>query len=328
MFVPNTDFIQAFYLYTFVDICVFSLVLLYCQCMKTLHAEKEFHESDFPFDYMRTGLQTPYVRHTHDFTEINLITNGTIIESVNSRVYRLTQGSVVIMHKGDVHETTWAANASGMLVRFIPDKLRIETSELQVIPGYNALFKTTHSDDNPLQEATVLHLSNDVFYTAQNILLQIGEEFSEKPDGYRAQIRALLTQYIILLSRHYTQTATVLSHRFFTLAQTIQYIEQNFSEKITVDELAEIAGMKRRNFVKVFHKATGHAPIDYLIHYRVSQAAFLIRERPINMTEIALNCGFSDSNYFARQFRKIMHMSPTEYRKRVRKQEKERKKDK
>ena len=68
---------------------------------------------------------------------------------------------------------------------------------------------------------------------------------------------------------------------------------------------------------RVFREVTGHAPIEYLIHMRVRKAMELLRDTPWSVTKIAASVGFTNANYFSRQFKAVTGGSPTAYRKGV-----------
>jgi AraC-like DNA-binding protein len=69
--------------------------------------------------------------------------------------------------------------------------------------------------------------------------------------------------------------------------------------------------------MRVFRKATGQTPIDYLVRLRIQKSISLLRNTDQPIIEIALESGFNDSNYFTRQFRKLTNESPSAYRKRI-----------
>jgi transcriptional regulator GlxA family with amidase domain len=72
--------------------------------------------------------------------------------------------------------------------------------------------------------------------------------------------------------------------------------------------------MSARGFIRAFRAAMGSPPIAYLIQLRVNRAADMLRRSAQSITDIAFTVGFSDSNYFTRQFRKIVGVSPRVYR--------------
>ena len=88
-------------------------------------------------------------------------------------------------------------------------------------------------------------------------------------------------------------------------------------QPVTLDELVEISGMSRRNFIRTFEETTGSSPIKYLIDLRIREASRLLRSTDKSVTDIAFDVGFADSNYFSRQFRSALGISPREYRKQI-----------
>jgi transcriptional regulator GlxA family with amidase domain len=65
---------------------------------------------------------------------------------------------------------------------------------------------------------------------------------------------------------------------------------------------------------RIFRQIMGRSPIDYLIRLRIHKAAQLLRREPMRVKEVSAAVGFTDSNYFTRQFRNVMGASPREYR--------------
>jgi len=72
--------------------------------------------------------------------------------------------------------------------------------------------------------------------------------------------------------------------------------------------------MSRSNLMRVFRKATGQTPIEYLLRLRIQKAMELLRNSSLSITEIALEVGFNDSNYFTRQFRRVLGETPRSFR--------------
>ncbi len=100
------------------------------------------------------------------------------------------------------------------------------------------------------------------------------------------------------------------------MAEAIAHLETHFHQPVHLDQLAQIARMSKRSFMRAFRAATGVPPISYLIRQRVNRAAVLLRNGNESITEIAFEAGFTDSNYFSRQFRQVFGLTPSDYRKR------------
>jgi transcriptional regulator GlxA family with amidase domain len=73
--------------------------------------------------------------------------------------------------------------------------------------------------------------------------------------------------------------------------------------------------MSVRNFYRIFQQATGASPVHYLLNLRISHAAELLKHSDCSITDIAYECGFQDSSYMTKQFKKQMGTTPRMFRK-------------
>ncbi len=148
------------------------------------------------------------------------------------------------------------------------------------------------------------------------LLLSVMKE-NRSPDEYsRYAVEALLEEFFILLLR----TQVNPDSRTVALDEKIRYysvidpairrIHTGYSEKLTIDELAEICSVSKYHFCRVFKLATGMSAIQYLMRYRLRIAHALLGETDKSISEIAWNCGFSDENYFYRCYKKQYGDSP------------------
>ena len=92
----------------------------------------------------------------------------------------------------------------------------------------------------------------------------------------------------------------------------LHYIHGNFSQDLTVQQLADRLGLSRSYFCVLFRREVGMPPQQYLVRYRVSQACKLL-EAGYRVTEAGLECGFNSPSHFSAQFSLVMGMSPREY---------------
>jgi AraC-like DNA-binding protein/mannose-6-phosphate isomerase-like protein (cupin superfamily) len=97
------------------------------------------------------------------------------------------------------------------------------------------------------------------------------------------------------------------------IVRAVDVVEARFAEPLTIDELAETAGMSRYHFGRTFRRHTGKSPYQYLMATRMHRAAELLRKRRHTVTEAAYNVGVFDLGRFARAFRKEMGCAPSRY---------------
>ena len=82
---------------------------------------------------------------------------------------------------------------------------------------------------------------------------------------------------------------------------------------ISLEKLTEVAHMSKSSLTRCFQRALGVSPIEYLIRLRVRKAADLLRSSDTRIIGVAFSVGFTDGNYFARQFRALVGCSPREF---------------
>ena len=92
-------------------------------------------------------------------------------------------------------------------------------------------------------------------------------------------------------------------------------LESSSAQPWTLESMAESAGLHRTRFAHYVRKLRNMTPLECLAHLRVERARRLMRERPgLSLTDIALECGFASSQYFATVFRRVTGRSPREER--------------
>lgn len=98
----------------------------------------------------------------------------------------------------------------------------------------------------------------------------------------------------------------------------LTYIQQHFQEKLTLEQIAAAAAVSERECLRCFHSCIQTTPFSYLTDYRIQVAERLLRTTDRPVTEIALETGFGDGAYFAKLFRQARSVSPSQYRKNLR----------
>ena len=100
----------------------------------------------------------------------------------------------------------------------------------------------------------------------------------------------------------------------YSVGRVQQYIELHFGENITVKKLAQTAYMSESSLNRLFKKETSFTPIEYLIQTRIEKSKILLRRKDLPITEIAQRCGFGNSAHFTSCFKRLVNISPSEYR--------------
>ncbi|MGN0292648.1 MAG: helix-turn-helix domain-containing protein [Lachnospiraceae bacterium] len=123
----------------------------------------------------------------------------------------------------------------------------------------------------------------------------------------------MLTDLLVSSLSESSRTAATAS----TMRHLIRYMEKNYTEPISVEQLTKDFGISRSQLFREFKKYTGFAPNDYLIQVRINAAKRLLGSSAMSVAEVAYAVGFHNINNFTNMFKKITGMTPSEYRKQV-----------
>lgn len=99
---------------------------------------------------------------------------------------------------------------------------------------------------------------------------------------------------------------------------TQDYMVQHYQEALTLESLAQLAGLSVSHYSRLFKKVIGYSPIDYLTHLRMDRAKELLVLSDYRLKSIAQSVGYGDEFYFSRIFKKVVGLSPRDYVKRHR----------
>lgn len=99
------------------------------------------------------------------------------------------------------------------------------------------------------------------------------------------------------------------------MKEMLSYVHENFGQHLSVQDIAQSGKVSRTECFKLFQNILHKTPTEYLNEYRLSTAAMLLTHSQKSITDIALSCGFGDTSYFSKIFRKQYGVTPREYRK-------------
>jgi AraC family L-rhamnose operon transcriptional activator RhaR/AraC family L-rhamnose operon regulatory protein RhaS len=282
-----------------------------------IHKEYVFEHSDFPLGVNFNKFHPDYSAHKHDFSELVIVKNGTGINVVNGVSYRLSAGDVFVIPHGRVHEYRETDHLTLFNIYFDNKQLDLKRWDAGLLAGYHALFLIEPIYRQKDDFNSRLRLNQEQLIRIWGLVELLEQELVANDPGFRLMGMARFMEVVCLLSRYYGESTEENSLKILRVAETISHMEAHFTEPIAIDDLAKMAHMSSRNFHRVFLDATGKTPSAYLIGLRIMKAIHQLEFSDSNITEIAFACGFTDSNYFARQFRKIMNESPADFRQRI-----------
>jgi len=111
------------------------------------------------------------------------------------------------------------------------------------------------------------------------------------------------------------QPRSSLTEYISRMNKTLDYIDANIENPMTLGELASVANFSKYHFNRIFHSIVGETPFQFIQRVRIERAAMLmLTNRKMTVSEVALRCGFTDLSVFSRNFKASFGVSPTRYR--------------
>ncbi len=145
------------------------------------------------------------------------------------------------------------------------------------------------------------------------------EEFISKDVCFLLPVKANIFLLVSAIIRYYASKKNELDrmiyHNVIRLRPAIEYITDNYDEKIYIETLSDMVALSPDYFTKMFKDSIGKTPIDYINGVRVNQSLRLLTMTDTPINEIADRTGFSNPNYFHKIFKSYMQTSPLAYRK-------------
>ena len=279
-------------------------------------------ERSFPFHCHSQRAMIPGITtspHIHEFIEILYCTMGEYRVTLNGKAYRLAAGDLIVVNSREIHEAyAVMVPAKYTVIKFSPELLSSTPKSVfeykYMLPftlentGLNKLFTHEMTKDSCIGEAT------------ENML----NEYTRKQYGYEMAIRGELCRLFLWILRKWESDGANLNSggdlpesTMLKLKEVFEYIDNNFNDDITLEAAAEVCGFSVSHFSRVFKKTVGENFSDYLNSRRILEAQRLVATTDMNITEIAMECGFSSVSYFIKRFRDKTGVSPKKYRGRM-----------
>ena len=141
------------------------------------------------------------------------------------------------------------------------------------------------------------------------ISISMGDEIA-KDALADLELKSLLVRVIQTQNMALLETDPVVNRR---LTNVIQFIRQHLTEKIGIELLCEKACMSKSVFFRLFKNTFGLSPLEYIIRERINLAKSLLKSPEVSVTAACYQSGFNNLNYFARLFKRIEGVTPSEF---------------
>ncbi len=272
---------------------------------------------DFPLAIYTTRIQSNvlgYITwHWHTELQFCIVIKGMVEFLVNQETYTLGPGQGIFVNSGQLH---MARNAEGF-----DSTYACLDFDARLVSSFAGSAVSTKYVAPYLGKASCAVCLLDPGETWQKHVL---EQLVEVYENYHGKTPDELKMTILLSDAWRSLVKNALSLAAATEAKPIKpqvkeildYIGQHYTQAISLDDVARHVNLSKATCCRDFKAQLGHTLSEHILNMRLQQASRLLLTTDLNITEVALACGFGSSSYFIMKFRKSTGVSPAVWRKR------------
>ncbi len=277
-----------------------------------------FNNTEFPLGVRFAYPQPPEDIHTHDrFSELVIIHKGSASHITGDEKYTIQAGDCFVITGNRAHGYGDLNDLYLVNVLFDHAHILDRVPHIQKLPAYHVLFCLEPRFRRQHCFESRLHLGPEELSHVLSLVDLLKKELDIRNPGFEFMAVSIFMQIVGFLCRSYGHKGDMPTASLMKMGKVLGYLQSHYRNPIHLEDLVALSGMTQRTFMRVFNEATGLSPIDYLIRLRVAKAGELLTITNQSVTEVAFRVGFEDSNYFTRQFKRIVGTSPSAYRTRL-----------
>lgn len=253
--------------------------------------------------------------HWHEEIEVLVVHSGAIHMSVDSMEFTLKEGEGAFINANVLHSAQIAGEGDCVLHSLVYNTSLIsgaaesvfEQRYLRPLAGCCSMSAIPFYREMGWHQEAVQYIQKA--YNAYN-----AEKF-----GYEFIVRESLSHVWYLLITN--MQALIKKENQAETRDTIRtkammnFLHQHYSEPLNLGYIASIANISERECLRCFKRTIGISPMQYLLKYRVSLSARLLRDTDLTVAEVCTLSGFDSPSYFSKMFKRYMRYTPTDYRK-------------
>lgn len=264
----------------------------------------------FLFTWKGRRAEDEKAYHSHDFLEIAYIMSGSGRYRIEGKLYDIGEGDLLIINPHVLHQ--------GLVVK--PENAATEF----FVAASDIRFNGMPGNTMPLPETgPVIHTSGEFRQKIARICASMEAENAVCWQGRYSMMKAYLMQMLLLIVRQQMEPLEIKrgqafesSSRKYVVEQVINYFEDHYAEKISLDGIAENMYLSPFYISRIFKSEIGDTPIHYLINIRLDRAKELLESGLAgSVQEVAAQVGYDDVYHFSKLFKKRYGIPPSQARK-------------
>lgn len=245
------------------------------------------------------NFQDQYLSHSHDFLELCYISEGHGFININGDEYEISPGSIAIYNTGIRHDEHFEKKTDYNMYSIDIDDFYLTglSPNCLIYDDIVPVFSFGHNSE---------HIDSII-----KILWEISN--SSSPQSICLCHNLCMTILSTLKASQHNKKVLNIQSNICRKVQT--YINENYSQKISVEQLAQHVSTSPFHLSRVYKATTGYTINEYLTRVRIGHAQELLIHTKLPITEIAYAIGYGNHSYFTQLFYKKFHLTPLQFRK-------------
>ena len=273
---------------------------------------KAYHEALHPLGNLgiqvsMATLESPHIpAHWHDAMEILFCLNGEVRIHAEHDTLTLSHNQLIVFDSKEVHSIHSDSKLYMFLCIHVDKKLlSVYCPNLEL---YHIKCRPVPLDDP--KAILYIHLCQ-LAHELTRTNIKNASTRAMRSDGTALLMLADLIQYF----SEYAPPETASGHGNRTIRELISYVNEHYTEKLSLEDAADYVGFSREYFCRFFKQHMGLTFLRYLNEVRISHAGRLLSSTDLSISEIMNTCGFTNQTIFNRLFKEIYGMTPRQARK-------------
>lgn len=277
----------------------------------------DYRQEEFQFEegsrlQVFTAAGKQELLHCHDCLELNRIESGTGNYIIGGRVYEIGPGDIFVINNRERHLAVHKEPIRMTVILFSADTLWKDRYHQDSLKPF---FQRNKDFSHQIRETEKGYGKLDQIFSS------IREEAEQRETGWKNVLEAqgaLLLSYLYRCyagRRHIAESENAALYPGKRAEQVFTYMEEHFREEITLQELADSVAVSKTYLCRYFKEMTNQTVFTYVEQMRIQYACYLLKTGDLSIADTALASGFRSVSLFNRMFKKHMHMTPGEFRK-------------
>lgn len=275
------------------------------------YLQKDIFGSGESVILMKKNARKQDIYHTHDFAEIVYIYSGEGKQFVGEKEYDVKRGSMIFVNCGEIHYFTTPERMT-----YIEILIKPELISDSIISPDNAFGLLTLTAFEKMRQSLLPFPFADVGGEERRkiemIILEMLTEYNSNAYG----CQTILSNYLNILFTYIIRHTMSDSQQFRGVpAEIMRYIDEHFSEHLSLSELAKKSFYSPKYFGQVFKKCFDMTLTEYICKKRIEEGKHLLIDTNLSIDEISRKIGWENPTLFYNNFKKYYSLTPHAYRK-------------